>query len=411
MKKKSNEKGQSLVIIAFAFFGLVAIAALAIDGGILYLNRRNAQTAADAAAMAGAHELCVNNGNTSDIENVVNNYAITENGATAVDDINIDEVNHSVTVITRIETSSFFAQLIGFENNTARAEASASCFPPGTVGDVLPIAWTCRPPVGGSTSECVIHGIPWDVFNDLYTTVSPPSPWFNFGPGTNPSMLLTEGDGVNYTTYTDASGGYLTYVLMDSSTFDPFVDCQELNPYGSIHCDFNDDGILDVEGGANRGWLLLDGTGASDLSNIIRYGYPNPLTLPQWFPGKNGVSASVFDTVSDIRYKIALVPVFNAMCSDTTGSALPTDCPEYVTGDLVKVGSGSQTYYRVPSFAAFVVTCVSKTSAQKCPGKKYSNIDHNISTIEGYFINGYSAGSAIDPGGFDLGVYIISLTK
>ncbi|MEY2818175.1 MAG: hypothetical protein RL275_1638, partial [Chloroflexota bacterium] len=309
MKRTINEKGQSLVIIAFAFFGLVAIAALAIDGGVLYLNRRNAQTAADAAAMAGAHEMCVNNGSISDVENVVNNYAITENGATAVDDIAIDEDNLSVTVITRIETTSFFAQLIGFENNTARAEASAGCFPPRTGEKVLPIAWTCRPPVGGSTDECFIHSIPWDVFNDLYTNVNPPTPWYNFGPGTDPDMLLTEGDGFNYSTYTDAVGGYMTYVLMDSDKFDPSMDCQELNSSGSIHCDLNDDGTLDVEGGANRGWLYLgEHGGASALADIIRYGYPDPINIPQWFPGTNGVAGSVFDAVDDIKYQPVFVP-------------------------------------------------------------------------------------------------------
>ena len=66
MNKNKNERGQSLVIIAIAFLALVAMAALIIDGGSLYLNRRNAQTAADAAALAGAHELCVNKGVDSD---------------------------------------------------------------------------------------------------------------------------------------------------------------------------------------------------------------------------------------------------------------------------------------------------------------------------------------------------------
>jgi hypothetical protein len=224
-------------------------------------------------------------------------------------------------------------------------------------------------------------------------------------------MLLTEGDGLNYSSYTDSVDSVMTYVLMDSDSFDPSIDCLELNATGTIRCDFNNDGTLDVEGGANRGWLLLDGTGASDLSNIIRYGYPGPLTLPQWFPGSNGVAASVYDTVGDIRYNIALVPVFNAICEDYTGADLPTTCPEYVAGDLVKDGSGVGTYYRVPSFAAFVITCVSKTSGDRCPGKSYANIDHNVKTIEGYFINGYSAGTVIDPGGFDLGVYVVSLTK
>ena len=85
MIKNRREGGQSLVIIAIAFLGLVAVAALMIDGGSLYLNRRTAQTAADAAAMAGAHEKCVNKG---DPTTVATQYA-TENHAT-VESVTID---------------------------------------------------------------------------------------------------------------------------------------------------------------------------------------------------------------------------------------------------------------------------------------------------------------------------------
>jgi len=54
MKKKiidlsRSEQGQSLVIIAAVFVGLVALAGLAIDGGYLLVQRRQAQNAADEA--------------------------------------------------------------------------------------------------------------------------------------------------------------------------------------------------------------------------------------------------------------------------------------------------------------------------------------------------------------------------
>jgi hypothetical protein len=256
--------------------------------------------------------------------------------------------------------------------------------------------------VGGTVEVCQLNSIPWEVFSSILTL-------FNFDTG-----LLDEGDGVNPSTYYDNAigDGKMAYIVMDSSDFDPAVDCQELNAAGQIHCDFNDDGILDVEGGANRGWLLLDGTGASDLSDLMLNGYPAPVTLPQWFPGKNGVSNSVFIKGEGALYKISLLPVFNAVCSDTTASGLPTDCPtEFQTGDQIKAGSGVNTYYRVPGFAPFVMTCISKGASDYCPGKNFANVKNNVSTIEGYFVSGYTAGMDIDPDGFDLGVYIISLTK
>lgn len=52
-----NESGQSLIIIAFAFVGLVAIVGLAIDLGIMYVEKTRLGQAVDAAALSGAHEL------------------------------------------------------------------------------------------------------------------------------------------------------------------------------------------------------------------------------------------------------------------------------------------------------------------------------------------------------------------
>lgn len=49
-----KERGQALVLIILAIVGILGISALAIDGGMLYAERRRAQNAADAAVYAGA---------------------------------------------------------------------------------------------------------------------------------------------------------------------------------------------------------------------------------------------------------------------------------------------------------------------------------------------------------------------
>jgi len=54
MKKVPRQQGQVIVILAIGLIGLLAFAALAIDGGMVYSHRRQAQNAADAAAMAAA---------------------------------------------------------------------------------------------------------------------------------------------------------------------------------------------------------------------------------------------------------------------------------------------------------------------------------------------------------------------
>lgn len=57
-KRNNNQSGQSIVIMAFAVVALMGILALAIDGGRIYTLRRDAQNAADAAALQGARALC-----------------------------------------------------------------------------------------------------------------------------------------------------------------------------------------------------------------------------------------------------------------------------------------------------------------------------------------------------------------
>jgi hypothetical protein len=51
-----NERGQALIMIAFAIVGLVGFTALAIDGGAVFSDRRHSQNASDTAVTAAALE-------------------------------------------------------------------------------------------------------------------------------------------------------------------------------------------------------------------------------------------------------------------------------------------------------------------------------------------------------------------
>jgi hypothetical protein len=54
----NQEHGQTLIILALVIVILFAFAALALDMGLLFMQRRNAQSAADAAALSGAFAKC-----------------------------------------------------------------------------------------------------------------------------------------------------------------------------------------------------------------------------------------------------------------------------------------------------------------------------------------------------------------
>lgn len=57
-----NEEGQSLVIVGFALTALLLFAMFAVDLSYAYVQRRQMQNAADAAALAGAYKLTVHQG-------------------------------------------------------------------------------------------------------------------------------------------------------------------------------------------------------------------------------------------------------------------------------------------------------------------------------------------------------------
>lgn len=57
---RGSERGQILVIVAGGFIGLLTIVALALEGGTMILTRRDAQNAADLAALSGTRIVSLN---------------------------------------------------------------------------------------------------------------------------------------------------------------------------------------------------------------------------------------------------------------------------------------------------------------------------------------------------------------
>ncbi len=97
------ERGQSLVIIAMVMVGIIALMGMAIDGGNALMERRRAQNAADAAALAGtrllakAIQLCDADPVGADlvIAKKINEYA-EMNGVADTNGVPGDEINDNV---------------------------------------------------------------------------------------------------------------------------------------------------------------------------------------------------------------------------------------------------------------------------------------------------------------------------
>jgi hypothetical protein len=64
--RSAPERGAITIFVAFALVGLLAFSTFIVDYGVMWVSRRQAQNAADAAALAGARSLPINGGSNTE---------------------------------------------------------------------------------------------------------------------------------------------------------------------------------------------------------------------------------------------------------------------------------------------------------------------------------------------------------
>lgn len=377
------EKGQSLVVVTLllmVFFGMLA---LVLDGGYSYFMRRNAQNAADAGALAATDIWC----ETEDWDAAYNEgkyYAEDLNGADDEESIITPAGEKKVRVETNITFDTFFGRLLGRDQITAVASATAGCYPLGSGLGVLPIAWSCRPPIGENpTADCEMR---WKLEGD---------------------DCAPESDNM--------------YVIMDSATIEDDTLCQEpINciedgvacTIDGVDCDIDNesppDNDLEPLSGGNRAWLDLngdgDGGGAANLKSWVEFGFPEDVDVHYWFAGQTGVIASVYGIVDQTQKdNDVIIPVFDQYCPDGAPNSVNPSfgaCPNLVHPgeDTTIISQGNSTdYFHVISFAVFHITCVDAQGAGPCPGKIALDLAPEVKTIEGCFIKDYVPGGGGGP--------------
>jgi len=366
---QGSSQGQSLVIVALLLVVLIGMLALTLDGGYAYLQRRAAQTAADAGSLAGARELC----RTGDANLAVTRaleYAIDHNGALEAT-ATVDE--GTVTVEAYITFSTFFGRVFSRPEITAAAIAAAQCLPAGGAVNVLPIGWNC-----------------------------PADDWF------------VDGE-VSYCDWQYGTAEDLSthYIIMNSDKLgDDNQYC--LTDGGSVDCDMDGDGDDELLIGGNRSWLDLSGSGAdagngsAELVEWIVNGYPREVVEHTFFAGQSGVSSNVFASVKQREGDVVLLPVY-----DHISYGIP-DLPYDDERDQVVISNGtSTTYYHVITFSCFVPTCVKILGNDKCElwqmGRDNGTIAPQDKTIEGYFVE--CTDDITQPGTHYAGAYILSLVR
>ena len=133
----AQERGAVLVYVAVILPALIAVAALAIDASNAYAQQRRIQTAADAAALAGAQRLALG-GSLDVVASDVQSLA-TANGADSAAWEAIDN-NTGVRVTVERTVNTFFAGSIGYHTITVRAAASARYLSLTGADNLLPMA-------------------------------------------------------------------------------------------------------------------------------------------------------------------------------------------------------------------------------------------------------------------------------
>ncbi|MFC1997436.1 pilus assembly protein TadG-related protein [Chloroflexota bacterium] len=336
--RKVREFGQSIVLVTLVFFGLVAMLALILDGGNIYTQRRQAQVAADAGALAGARHLCGDEPNQFAASTEAELIAVDHNQATAAEITWTPE--GFIRVTTTINFVPFIAQFIGYSNLSASATAVAGCESPST-GQVLPLTWTCPPP-------------PPDEEDDE----EPPEDklcYFDF-----PDCDL-EDEGCDPPLYVFMNWDHRECIDPPNSLgTDDWLS-------GDVDCDWDDDGDNDAfVGESNRGWLNLnDGENSSDIdlrNKVFDACVKNiglgPIAAHDWIPGQEGAGPPVYDAVQDycIDKKI-VIPVFDYPCGKKSNDP-EADCILHDEDGYPIISGGASDYFHIIGFASFTITCV-----------------------------------------------------
>jgi hypothetical protein len=126
----NRQRGHVVTIAAILFPGLLAMMGLALDGGYVYHVKRRMQTAADAGALGGAHELW--RGNTTLAEAAAETDAEFNGFPASEVTVNIPPLSGSragdanfVEVIIERDVPTYFLRIVNRQSATVKARAVA----------------------------------------------------------------------------------------------------------------------------------------------------------------------------------------------------------------------------------------------------------------------------------------------
>lgn len=147
----AGEAGQAIVLFGLMLTALLGLSALAVDGGSLYLLRRQTQSAADLAALAGAQRYY--DGATADMISAARTYATSNGFSGAVVSVPPASGPHTgqaqyVEVIVEQSARTFFGGILGINSVPVSARAVARGGRDTPPYAIVAISPTARPAIG-----------------------------------------------------------------------------------------------------------------------------------------------------------------------------------------------------------------------------------------------------------------------
>lgn len=146
-----DERGSTLVVAALAMTALLSIVALAVDIGMLFTARGEAQRVADAAALAGAASFIEAPDNGARARDIAVQFAaantVRDDAVALIDeDVEVDVARHRVSVTVRrtaergAAIATWFARIFGVDEVDVAARATAEAAPAGAATCLKPFA-------------------------------------------------------------------------------------------------------------------------------------------------------------------------------------------------------------------------------------------------------------------------------
>lgn len=214
MSRLKNEQGQAFVMMTLSLAVIIGMAALALDVGHWFRDKRRLQGTSDAAALAGAQKLP---DDPSGAKAMALNYANQNGGNVAAANITVGSLyqpNDTITVNGQRNDPGMFTGLFGIANVNITSHSKVRVGPPADALHVAPMVVYCG------------HSLIQNCNNDHTPQFNVPTD-LNFDPMGAPGafgMLNLDGESGTIGTSTEAtwiSQGYDKYLGLGKYKSDP----------------------------------------------------------------------------------------------------------------------------------------------------------------------------------------------